>query len=165
MCHDCYTGDLTCPAAVAGAIGCLMATLTGGNLIHDVALMGSATAVSLEMIVSMDEILGMIEHVVKGVEVTTETLTIDLIDKVGPGGTHIAEDHTYQKSRRFWYPRVLDHTRSETSELEKRASLKEKLGQEAREIVETHEVEPLPDDVLKDLSELEKRWMARIEGD
>jgi trimethylamine--corrinoid protein Co-methyltransferase len=142
-----------------------MATLTGGNLVHEVALMGSATAVSLEVIVSMDEMLGMIEHVVKGVEVTTETLTTDLIDKVGPGGTHIAEDHTYQKFRRFWYPGVFDRPRLETSELGKRASLKEKLGQEAREIVETHEVEPLPDDVLKDLSELEKRWMARIEGD
>ncbi len=165
MCYDCYRGDLTCPGAVVATSSCLMATLSGANLTRDMALVGSATVVSLEMIVLMDEMLGMVEHVVKGVEVPTETLTIDLIDKVGPRGTHIAEDHTYQKFRRFWYPGVFDRARLETSEPEKRASLKEKLGQKAREIVETHEVEPLPDDVLKDLSELERRWMARIEGD
>lgn len=157
--------ELDPQAAVEAALSCLMATLSGANLIHDVALMGSATVVSLEMIVLMDEVLGMIEHVVKGVEVNTGTLTTDLIDKVGPGGTYIAEDHTYENFRRFWYPELFDRARHETSGLGKEVGLGKKLNRKVREILETHEVEPLPDDVLKDLGELEKRWMTRIEND
>jgi trimethylamine--corrinoid protein Co-methyltransferase len=113
------------------------------------------------MVVLMDEILGMIEHVVKGVDVNSETVPLDLIDRVGPAGTYIAEDHTYENFRRFWYPDVFSRTRYEVSQAAETTTLDERLTQKAQEILETHEVEPLSDDVLKDLSELEKGWMAR----
>jgi trimethylamine--corrinoid protein Co-methyltransferase len=156
--------ELDAQAAAQGAISCLMATLSGANLVHDLALMGGATVASVEMVVLMNEILGMIRHVVEGVEISAETLCLDLIDKVGPGGTYIAEDHTYERFRQFWYPEVFSRIRYQVSDGEM-VSLGEKLSQRAREIVETHEVEPLPDHVLKDLDELEKKWMARVKSD
>ena len=36
--------------------------------------------------------------------------TIDLIDRIGPGGHYLNEDHTMRHFRKVWYPDLFDHT-------------------------------------------------------
>lgn len=45
-----------------------------------------------------------------GIEVSDESLTLDLIEEVGPGGDFIGETHTYENFRKFWQPTILDRT-------------------------------------------------------
>lgn len=60
---------------------------------------------SYEMIVMSDEIIGLVKQIIKGIEVTLETLAVELIHKVGPGGHFLAEEHTVKHLRsEHWYP-------------------------------------------------------------
>jgi trimethylamine--corrinoid protein Co-methyltransferase len=149
-------------AAAQVAISCLMAAMSGANLIHDVALMGSATVASLDMYLFADEILSMVRHICDGVAVNPETLAVNLIDSVGPGGTFIVERHTFDNFRRFWYPMAFSRTRYSAATPTSETDLRNRLRDRAREIIDSHQVEPLSEDVTKELADLEKRWMAKV---
>jgi trimethylamine--corrinoid protein Co-methyltransferase len=60
------------------------------------------------MMVVCDEIIGFVRRLMSGIEITSETLALDVIDKVGPGGSYLTSAHTKQHFRDVWYPRVMD---------------------------------------------------------
>ena len=84
----------------------LMAALSGANLVHDTGLMDQATVTCPEILLLADEIQDMIKHIMKGIEVNEESLALDVVHKVGPGGNYLAEDHTFKDFRSFWNPRL-----------------------------------------------------------
>lgn len=88
-------------AALECALSCLMAALSGANLIHDVGVLDHCTIISLEIMVLTNEIIGMIDQIMKGIEVSQETLALDLIDRIGPGGNYLAEEHTVRHFRKW----------------------------------------------------------------
>ncbi len=140
---------------------CLTSALNGANLIHDIPLLGGCTIVSPEATLLCDEIVSMVGAFMQGVTVNEETLAEEVIHRVGPGGHFLGEDHTMQHFRGFWYPQVFDRSRT-TVWLEAGApQVGDVLNQRTREILETHTVEPLPDSVLQQLAEREKKWMLR----
>jgi trimethylamine--corrinoid protein Co-methyltransferase len=58
-----------------------------------------------------NEILGMCERVLRGIEVTDDTLAVDLIENVGPGGNFITEGHTVMNMMdEFFDPSLADRT-------------------------------------------------------
>ena len=42
---------------------------------------------------------------VKGIEVSDDTLLLDVIDKVGPGGHFLEEPTTLKRFKKMWYPK------------------------------------------------------------
>ena len=115
--------------------------------------------VSPEATVLCDEIIGMVGAFMQGVVVDDETLAEEVIHRVGPGGHFIGEDHTAQHFREFWYPHIFDRTRTALWLEEGATQFKDVLSERTREILETHTVEPLPDSVLRELAEQEKKWV------
>jgi trimethylamine--corrinoid protein Co-methyltransferase len=52
-----------------------------------------------------DEILGMVYRVLNGVDVDANTLAVEVIERVGPGGNYVMEDHTIEHMYgQFFYP-------------------------------------------------------------
>ncbi|ATW26344.1 trimethylamine methyltransferase family protein [Candidatus Formimonas warabiya] len=84
--------------------------LSGANWIHDAAgLLECCTTVSYEKTVIDNEILGNVLRVLRGVEVNDDTLAIDVIKEVGPGGNFLANMHTASHFRgEFLIPKVSD---------------------------------------------------------
>jgi len=94
----------------------MLAAFGGTNLTHDNGYLGSGLVGSLEMILLDSEISLYIKRIEEGVKVSEETLCLDLIHKVGPGGQFISEKHTSatfkkecflpsflnRKQHRFW---------------------------------------------------------------
>ena len=154
-CVDAKTVDQQ--AAVEIAMSCLMAGLSGANLIHDVGLMDQASVTCPEIMLLADEVISMVKHVLKGIDVNEETLALDVVNTVGPAGNYLGEDHTLRHFRSFWTPTLFD--RSVTEAREPGPSLSEKLNEKARHVIENHEVPPLPDDKVKQLMKLEKKWL------
>ena len=90
----------------------LLDLLAGVNLIHDVGYLESGLTGSLEALVIADETVGMIKRVAAGFEINAETLALDMIDRIGPAGHFLEEEHTYQHYRRdVWYPAVFERAR------------------------------------------------------
>lgn len=155
-CTDAKTVDQQ--AAVEAALSCYAAVITGANLVHDVGLIDHADMVSAEMIVLCDEIIGAIKQACGGIEVSEETLTADLIDRVGPGGNYLAEDHTAANFRRMWRPSLMDRTRAGLWEKGAQESFSARLNKKTVSIIASHEPEPLPREVQRELSKLAKKW-------
>lgn len=65
-------------------ISIIGAALSETNLIHDVGYIGNGLIGSLEMILFCNELIGMTKRLMRGVEITPDTLALDLIHQVGP---------------------------------------------------------------------------------
>ena len=109
--------DAKTPDAQAGAewaYSLLTCALCGTNLIHDVGYVESGLLGSLEALVICDEIIGMIKPMINGFEIRDETLGLDRIDQVGPGGHFMEEEHTLERLRTdVWYPSLFERGRFE----------------------------------------------------
>jgi trimethylamine--corrinoid protein Co-methyltransferase len=149
-------------AAAEGALWVMLAAQSGGNLIHDVGYIESGLTTSYEMLVSMDEFIGLTQRFMTGVEVTKETLALDVIDQVGPGGHFLAEDHTLRHFRENWYPKLLDRESREGWEAHGRLTLGDRANAHVREILETHQPQPLDEAVAAKLEKIIQEAEERV---
>ncbi len=87
----------------------LLATLAGANLNHDVGYLDFGRAGSLQLVVLMDEVIGMLRRIVRGVPVDDENLALEVIAEVGPTGNYIGHQHTMKHFRQTqWRPKLLN---------------------------------------------------------
>lgn len=145
-------------AAIESALTVYTAALSGANLVHDTGLLEGAMTLSLEMMVMTDEIVGRVKKIMEGMEVSRETLALDVIKSVGPGGHFLAEEHTLAHFREAWYPTVSDRRRFDDWAAEGSLSMGDRLTRKVKDIITTHRCEPLDKYVLTDLARLEKSW-------
>jgi trimethylamine--corrinoid protein Co-methyltransferase len=69
--------------------------------------MESDLTVSYEKLVLDNEILGMCQRVLRGIEVNDDTLAVDLMIEKGPGKDYVAEEHTVRHMRsEFFDPKL-----------------------------------------------------------
>ena len=84
----------------------LMVAMNGADLIHLAAgMLDSGNSISYEQYVIDNEIIGMINRILSGISVNEDTLGFNVIEKVGPGGNYVMEDHTIEHMKEeFFYP-------------------------------------------------------------
>ncbi len=90
-------------AAIESTMQIIFASLSGAAMVHDIGFLDCADIGSLEMLVMNDEIIGMTKRVMRGIEVNEDTLMLDLIDAVGPGGEFASATETARRCRREIY--------------------------------------------------------------
>jgi trimethylamine--corrinoid protein Co-methyltransferase len=93
-------------AGAEAALTLLVDTLSGANLIHDMGYLESGLTFSLAQLAICDEIVGWIQHFTAGIEISEESLALDLIDELGPEGQFLKSRHTRQHFRRLWHPEL-----------------------------------------------------------
>jgi trimethylamine--corrinoid protein Co-methyltransferase len=102
-------------AAYESAMSNLLVAMSGANYIHDAAgLTEFDLTVSYEKLVMDNEILGMCERVLRGIEVNKDTLAKDLMIQKGPGDNYLAEEHTVEYMRdEFFFPTLANRKKRE----------------------------------------------------
>lgn len=136
-------------AAAEAGVNLLMAILSGGNYVHDVGYLESGLIGSWEQLVMCDEIIGMVKRIARGITVDDETLAVDVIDAVGPGGNFLGEDHTRRHFRsEFWMPKLMDRWNWETWQANGAKTLGQRVKEKTLEIARTYNPEPIPEDVM-----------------
>ena len=141
-------------AAVEAMLSVLMAKLSGANLIHDVGYVESGLTISFEMIVLTDELVALADNLMKGIEINDETLMLDEIHEVGPGGHFMNTDQTLKRFRDFWYPSLLDRGRREQWVEAGGTTLGQRLNARVKEILKEHQPRPLDADRKRQLQEI-----------
>ena len=103
-------------AAYESAVMSLLVGMSGANYIHDAAgLMESDLTVSYEKLALDNEILGMCQRVLRGIEVTDESLALELILEKPPGQDFLGELHTVDHMRtEFYEPQLSNRDRRDT---------------------------------------------------
>ena len=114
--------------------------MSGANYIHDAAgLMDGDLTVSYDKLVIDNEILGMCQRVLKGIEVSDETLAIDLIEKVGPGGNFLSEMHTVEHMRgEFFENSLADRTLYTQWKSDGKKDIVKRAREKLQEIINSH---------------------------
>ncbi len=97
-------------AGYESAMTNLIAGLAGANFIHDAAgILEMCQTVAYEKYVVDNEIIGMAKRAVRGIEVNEETLALDVIKRIGPGGEYLTDDHTYKYMKSEYYQPTLSN--------------------------------------------------------
>jgi trimethylamine--corrinoid protein Co-methyltransferase len=141
-------------AALEALLSVIMAKFSGANLIHDVGYMESGLTGSYEMIVLTDELIAMTDHMMKGIEVNDNTLMLDELDTVGPGGHFLDTNQTLKHFRDFWFPTLLDRKRREHWLEDGAATLGQRLTVRVQEIIKEHQPRPLTSDKKQEVQEI-----------
>ncbi len=144
-------------AVIEATFSCLSSALSGANLVHDLGLLDHSAVISPNYLVLVDEILSMVNQYMRGILVNDETLALDLIDRVGPGGHYLEEEHTMRHFRDVWYSDLFDRTNYDAWLKEGAMHFTERLREKTRKLMDLN-TEPLPTEIIKEMDRMAKHW-------
>jgi trimethylamine--corrinoid protein Co-methyltransferase len=132
-------------AATEAALSLFANAVSGANLIHDIGYLDCAMTGSLELVALCNEIVGWLRRYLRGpLEITEETLALDLIHEVGPDGSFIESRHTLRHCRDDWVPTLFDRRDYRTWAAAGSSTLYQRANKLVWEMLATHEPRPLP---------------------
>jgi len=143
-------------AAMESGFNMLFSALAGGNLIHDLGYIGAGMTFSLEHLVLCDEGAGMAKFMTRGVDINPETLALDVIEKIGPGGHFLTEKHTMDHFRsHMHFTRIFNRNTYDNWQAAGAKTFGDSANALIKEILHWHEVPQLDPDVeeaVKDIA-------------
>jgi len=148
-------------AAAEAAYSLLLASLGGGNLIHDIGYMDGGLMGSIPLTVFCDEMIGMIKPVLNGVSWTAEDLAVDAIKSVGPGGNYLKSKHTLRNFRKLHDADMFERKLYDKWTKDGSKTLEQKIEERTRWIIENHKPEQLSPEVSAKLDELIAKYEKR----
>jgi len=91
------------------SLNAVIPLLAGADIISGCGEIESHLTLSLEQLVIDNEIIGMMRRVMRGIEVSAETLASDVIARIGPGGYFLPEKHTREHFRKeYFIPSIIE---------------------------------------------------------
>ena len=93
-------------SAYENALAMFMAYANGADVTFGTGLLDGSRILCLENMVVDDEILGMVKRILTGIEVSEETLAVDLIKKMGFNGNYLFDNHTRAHVRELWQAKL-----------------------------------------------------------
>ncbi len=138
------------------AISILLQSLAGCNCVLEGGGLYDELTWSPLVLLMDNDIFGMVARVLQGIEVTDETLAVDLINEVGPiPGHFLNREHT----RKWWRHEIFEPLladRQSHPEWEESGSknIVQRAKERMAEIVAKHEPTPLTDDQEKAVAEI-----------
>jgi trimethylamine--corrinoid protein Co-methyltransferase len=141
-------------AAAEAALTLFDEMLNGANLIHDVGYLDCATTGSLEFLAFCADVIGWLRRYFRKLEVSEETLALDLIHRVGPDGHFIEAQHTLHHVREDWRPTLFDRLDYHRWSAKGAQDCQQRAKARVREIVENHRAEPLSKDIIEKLDSI-----------
>jgi trimethylamine--corrinoid protein Co-methyltransferase len=141
-------------AAVDDALSTLASVGAGAEMMSGCGLLDGSKTLSYAHLLMEAEVYRIVQHAAAGIEVSDETLALDVIERVGPGGTYLAEKHTRAHMKGIWRPGVWDRTPYDAWLTAGKRGALENAEDQAREILRTHAPQPLAADVRAELRRL-----------
>jgi trimethylamine--corrinoid protein Co-methyltransferase len=149
-------------AAIESTIQVVLSGLSGATLVHDVGFLDCADIGSLEMLVMNDEIIAMARRILRGIEISDDTLMLDLIDRVGPGGEFVSAKETARRCRaEIWNPTLMDRGAWVTWEAAGARTMNDRIKARLRDILASHKPPPLPPGAAAEIEAILARAEAR----
>ncbi|MFQ6123610.1 MAG: trimethylamine methyltransferase family protein [Candidatus Heimdallarchaeota archaeon] len=146
------------------ASGTLLAALMGVNLVAGPGMLEFESCESPEKLVLDNEMCGLALRFIEGIDVTEETLAIDLFNKIGTGGSFLETKHTLEWFRKEQYLNLRVFNRQERGQwIQKGAKDSWNKAQEVvNSILSEYIPDPLPLDVQTDLDGIMQRIAERM---
>jgi len=164
------SAGLSTDAKVPGAQACYEKAVTGAlpifagyDVVGGLGLLDACTVFTPEQLIIDAEIGRMLFRLAQGIEVNDETLALDLIHKIGPGGNYLAEKHTLEHLKKeHFLPEITDRRSYEAWKKADSKTVVEVAREKAKEILEKHQPTPLEKDVQKEVKDVIKRAQREL---
>ena len=100
----------------------------------------------------------MAKRFIRGMEVNRETLAREVIQKVGPGGHFLEEDHTYNHFKReLWIPKLMTRSAYEDWQNQGAKDMATRIQEKLEDIVKNHGPPALPGKTLSALISIRQK--------
>lgn len=143
--------------ALEAGMSLLANAMSGVTLLHDLGYAGSGTASSYEAVVLMDEMVRWVKAYLTGISIDTESLAVDEIAAVGPGGTHLSRKFTRRHYRDWLTPDLLSQQSYDSWGSAGGSSLLERVAVRTAEIRQAPRLHSLDDAQSNELERLVER--------
>ena len=130
-----------------------MTALSGANIIYGSGLLESGISYSHAQLVMDNDFFKMIKYVLNGIPVNDETLAVETIKEIGPGGDFMMAEQAMKYMREIGSrPEMLDrHNRANWAEVDGK-DMATRASEKAKKIIAEHQPSnPLSQDVLAEL--------------
>ena len=147
-------------AAVEGSLQDLVMATVGGGMVHDThCWLDHGSTLSPAHLVVGQEILAMVKKFSQGIDVSKDTLALELIDKIGPGGTFLMDPHTMQNFRSVLYPELFQRTKARAPGSPLEDKFEDRLRAKTLELMAAPTTKPLAEDIVADLNKRQEAWL------
>jgi len=157
-------GGIVTSAKLPGAQACyekmssgLPQFYAGCDMIAGLGLLDDVTMLSYEQMVIDDEMVKIMARLAYGVTVDDDHLAVELIKKVGPGGSFLPERHTMQwLNKEHFITDITDRRTGEAWEADGKKSVVDRARAKADKIMKEHEVAPVPPSIAREFETIVK---------
>lgn len=129
-------------AGIENSLSTFMASIVMSDMLLGVGLLHGSRIWSYEQMLLDCEIFEIVRKTLEGIVVDDETLALDVIAAVGPGGNFLKQKHTLKHMRSHWVPQFMDRRPYDAWE-EKKDGSRDWARAKAQEILATHQPDPL----------------------
>lgn len=158
----CHAGktDACYPGVQAGfekALSALFPVLTGATGIGTMGQLEGGITFSFVQLVIDNEIAGYIKRILRGFDVTEETLALDVIKEIGIGGNYLQHEHTAMNFRNeFYLSDLLERLPWGAWESREIRGMEEIAREKAKKIIREHKPKPLDKEMEKEIDKIVK---------
>jgi len=140
-------------AGVENSLSTVLASLVMSDMLLGAELLHGSRIWSYAQMLMDCEIFSIIHKVMQGIVVDDETLALDVIHNVGPGGNFLSQKHTLKHMREIFVPQFMDRRPYNVWE-EKHDDGRDWALEKARKILQTHQPEPLDPAISTELKRI-----------
>ncbi len=126
----------------------------GCEIMNGIGLADGSTLLSYEQMMLDHEIVGLCLNAYRDFEVNDETIALDLIEKVGIGGSYLSEMHTLRNVRQFHVPLLWDMSSFDSWVEGGKRDLMETAGQMAEKVISEHRPDELDAGTVSQLDDI-----------
>jgi trimethylamine---corrinoid protein Co-methyltransferase len=140
-------------AGIENSLSTFMACIAMSDMLLGVGFLHGSRIWSYAQMLMDCEIYSIVHKVLQGIVVDDETLALDTIAAVGPGGNFLSQKHTRQHMREVFLPQFMDRRPYNEWEAKKDDARDWALAK-ARNILSTHQPDPLDPQLSAELSRI-----------
>ncbi len=140
-------------AGIENSLSTFMASVVMSDMLLGVGLLHGSRIWSYAQMLMDCEIFNIVHKMMEGIAVNEETLALETIRAVGPGGNFLAQPHTRKHMRDLWLSTLMDRRAYSVWE-ERRDGAQDWALVRAREILGTHEPVPLDPGIGKEFDRI-----------
>ena len=137
----------------------------GADIFGHFGISGADQGTSLAMLMMQHEIIGYVERMMRGIEITDEKLGIGTIERARDQGSFLAEEHTVRHFRQeLWFPQLLDRRFWDPWASAGREDMAARCRAMKDRLLREHVPEPMDDEMRGDVERLlkdAKRHLAK----
>lgn len=140
-------------AGLEGSLSTLMASMVMSDMLLGCGFLHGSRIWSFAEMMMDCEIFSIIQKMMQGIVVDDETLALDAIAAVGPGGHFLAQKHTKKHMRDIFLPQFMD--RRPYGEWEtKKDDARDWAAAKARKLLSEHKPDPLDAGVSREMDKI-----------